>query len=147
MINLKIIIEEPPANEEDRIIVQCRNISPELLSMLNSLKTPSNILVAYIANEIHRVNPSDIFYIEAVDKKTFIYCERDVYESRQKLYELDELAMNDFLRISKSVIVNLSKIKTLIPSLSGKAEAVLTNKERVVISRQYVNELKKNLGI
>ena len=144
---MKIIIEEPPVGADDEIIVRCRNISPELLSVLNSLKTQSNMLIANIGNEIHRVNPVDIFYIEAVDKKTFLYCERDVYESKQRLYELEELAMKDFMRISKSVIVNMSKIKALVPSLSGKAEAILKNKERVVISRQYFNELKKNLGI
>jgi len=144
---LKIIIEEPPVGAEERIIVQCHNISPELLNMLNSLKTPSNMLIGYIDNDIHRVSPSDIFYFEAVDKKTFIYCERDVYESKLKLYELEEMAMKDFFRISKSVIVNLSKVKSIIPSFSGRVEAVLTNKEKVIISRQYVSELKEALGI
>ena len=89
----------------------------------------------------------DVFYIEAVDNKTFLYCKHEVYESKQKLYELEELAMSDFLRISKSVIVNLSKIKSLSPSLSGRLEAVLMNGEKVIISRQYVNELKKSLNI
>ena len=144
---MKIIIEEPPVGAEERIIVQCHNISPELLNMLNSLKTPSNMLIGYIDNDIHRVSPSDIFYFEAVDKKTFIYCERDVYESKLKLYELEEMAMKDFFRISKSVIVNLSKVKSIIPSFSGRVEAVLTNKEKVIISRQYVSELKEALGI
>ena len=113
---MKITIKEPPAGAEEEIIVLCHNISPELLRVLNSLKNPDNMLVAYIDNEIHRINPVDIFYIEAVDKKTFLYCEHDVYESKQRLYELDELAMKDFMRISKSVIVNMSKIKALVPS-------------------------------
>jgi len=144
---LKITIEEPPAGAEDEIIVRCRNISPELLNVLNSIKTPSNMFVGYIDNEVHRINPSDIYYFEAVDKKTFIYCEYDVYESKLKLYEVDELNITDFFKISKSVIVNLNKIKSLTPSLSGSVEAVLTNKERVIISRRYVGELKKSLGI
>ena len=144
---MKITIEEPTVGAEDEIIVKCRNISPELLSMLNSIKAPSNMLVANIGNEIHRINPTDIFYFEAVDRKTFIYCEANVYESKQKLYELEELGIADFLRISKSVIVNLNKIKTLIPSLSGNAEAILINNERVVISRRYVADLKISLGM
>ena len=144
---MKITIKEPPAGAEEEIIVLCRNISPELLTVLNTLKTPSNPLVGYIDNEVHRINPSDIFYFEAVDKKTFIYCEHDVYESKLKLYEVDELAMTDFFRISKSIIVNLNKIKSLTPALSGCVEAVLTNKERVIIARRYVNELKQNLGL
>jgi len=144
---LKIIIEKPQDGEEDHIIVKCHNPSTELLSILSTITTRNNLLIANIGNEIHRVNPSDIFYIETVDNKTFLYCKSNVYESKQKLYELEGLAMDDFLRISKSVIVNLSKIKSLIPSMSGRLEAVLTNGERVVISRQYVNELKKNFGL
>ena len=144
---MKITIKEPPVGTEEEIIVLCHNISPELLRLLNSLKTPENMLVATIGNEIHRINPLDIFYIESVERKTFLYCEHEIYESRQKLYELEELAIKDFLRISKSVIVNVRKIKTLIPSLSGNAEAVLMNNERLVISRRYVNELRKTLGM
>ena len=144
---MKIIIEKPQDDEEEQIVVKCHNISSELLNVLNTLKAQGNLLIANIGNEIHRVNPSDIFYIESVDNKTFLYCESDVYESKQKLYELEELKLSDFLRISKSVIVNLSKIKSIAPALSGRLEAVLLNKERVIISRQYVGMLKKNLGI
>ena len=144
---MKITIKEPLDGAEEEIIVLCHNISPELLNLLNSFKTPSNMLVASIGNELYKINPSDIYYIEVVDKKTFIYCETDVYESKQKLFELEELAMKGFFRISRSVIVNLSKVKSVVPSLSGRAEAVLANKERVVISRYYVDEFRKTFGI
>ena len=144
---MKIIIEKPLDGEEEQIIVKCNNISPELLTVLNKLKTQGSMLIAYIGNEIHRVSPADILYIETVDNKTFLYGEKNVYETKQKLYELDKLAMPDFLRISKSAIINLSKIKFLIPSISGRLEAVLINGERVIISRQYVNEMKKSFGL
>jgi DNA-binding LytR/AlgR family response regulator len=144
---VKIIIENPQDGEEEYILVKCRQIYPDLLQMLNKLQARDSALIANIGNEIHRVSPLDIYYIETVDNKTFLYCEREVYESKQKLYELEALAMNDFLRISKSAIINLSKIKSLIPALSGRLEAVLSNGEKVIISRQYVNELKKNLGM
>ena len=141
------MIDKPQDGEEEHIVVKCHNISPELLSVLNSLKAQGNSLIAYIGNEIHKVDPPDILYIESVDNKTFLYCEENVYESRQKLYELEEIMSNDFLRISKSVIVNLSKVKSLIPSMSGRLDAILSSGERVVISRQYVGNLKKNFGI
>ena len=144
---MKITIKEPPAGAEEEIIVLCHKISPALLTMLNAFKTPSNTLVASIGSELHKIDPADIFYFEAVDKKTFIYCEKRVYESKQKLYELEEMAMKNFFRISRSVIVNLSKVTSVIPSLSGRAEAVLENNERVVISRFYVDEFRKTFGI
>jgi len=144
---LKITIKEPPAGAEEEIIVLCHNASPELLNVLNSIKTSNGTLAAHVDNEIHWINPSDIFYIEAVDRKVFLYCESEVYESKQKLYELEELEMNGFVRVSKSVIANIYKIKSFIPSLSGNVEAVLTNEERIVVSRRYVSNLKKNLRL
>ena len=145
---MKILIEEPHHNEEDQIIIKCRNLSPEVLRLLNVIKMQDGMLIAYTGSEIHRVSPTDVFYIETVDNKTFLYVRDRVYESKQKLYELEEqLSHGDFLRISKSVIANLSKIKSLTPALSGRLEATLVNGEKVIISRQYVAELKKRFGI
>jgi len=45
------------------------------------------------------------------------------------------------------MIVNVSKISKIVPTFNGKLEAVLKNGEKVVISRQYVPDLKKKLGI
>ena len=144
---MKITIKEPPTGAEEEIIVLCHNVSPELMNVLNSISTPGGMLIAYIDSEVHWINPSDVFYIEAVDRKVFLYCEKEVYESKQKLYELEELDIDGFVRISKSTIANIHKIKAFIPSLSGNAEAVLTNKERIVISRRYMSSLKERLRL
>ena len=76
------------------------------------------------------------------------YYHSEVYEVKYKLYELEELFMPlDFVRCSKSMIVNMEKIEYLSPLFSGKLEAHLKNGEKVVISRQYVHSLKIRLGI
>lgn len=49
-------------------------------------------------------------------------------------------------RCSKSMILNAGKIDYVLPSLSGRFEAVLDNGEKVIISRQYVSTLKRLLG-
>ena len=143
---MKIVIAEPQDGEEEQIIVKCHKMSSELLRALALLKA-QDTLIAYDGNEIHRIEAVYIYYIEVVDNKTFLYCKDKIYESKQKLYELEEILTNgDFLRVSKSVILNLSKIKILSPALNGRFEAALKNGEHVIISRQYVNDLKKKLG-
>lgn len=144
---MKIVIEELQDGEEDQIIIKCREMTEELIHILALIKS-HDALIAYVGNNIHRVPPKDIYYIEVVDNKTFIYCRDTVYESKQKLYELEIfLSKSDFLRVSKSVLINLSKIKMLSPALSGRFEATLGNSEKIIISRQYVSDLKKTLGI
>jgi len=144
---VKIIIEIPKDGDEDEIIVRCRNLSPEIVQMLNKIR-PQELLIAYINNEVHRLHPSDVFYIESVNNKTFLYGEANVYESKHKLYELEEMLQNnDFLRVSKSLIINLNKLKSFSPAISGRLEAILTNGERIIISRQYVSALKTHIGV
>jgi len=144
---LRIVIEQPKDDEEDVVIFRCRNISSELVAQPNTVKAQDNMMIAYIGSEIHRINHGDVLYFETVDNKSFIYCDSEVYESKQKLYEIEEMDIGDFFRISKSTIVNLSKIKSLTPSMSGRLDALLHNGETVVISRQYVSTLKKKLGV
>lgn len=144
---MKIIIEEPEDFEEEQIIFKCHQLTPELLRIISLLKAQDE-LIAYDGNKIHRIYPSTIYYIEVVDNRTFFYCKNKVYESKKKLYELEEIFSNsDLLRVSKSIILNLSKVKHLSPALNGRFEAVLENNEKIIVSRQYVNGLKKRLGI
>jgi len=144
---LKIVIEEVKDGEQEQIVIRCREMSPELLQAIALLKSGSS-LVAYDGNVIYRVKPADIYYIEVVDHKTFLYGKQKVYESKQKLYELEEALPGDrFMRVSKSVLLNLSKIRSFSPFLSGRFEALLDNGEKVIISRQYMSNLKKRLDL
>ena len=98
--------------------------------------------------ELYLIDPEEVFYFESVDQKVFAYCEREVYEIKKKLYELEEeLPEETFIRAAKSSILNLDKIKSLSPAFGGRFEALLKNGEKTVISRQYVGVLKKKLGL
>lgn len=145
---MKITIETPKVNEEDEIIIRCRNIDEDLMRIICRLKEEDNRITAYSNRDILKLVPKEIYYFEAVDNKVFAYCENQVYEVKFKLYELQQfLGDFDFIRVSKSVIVNLYKIRSVSPMFNGKFEAKLKNGEKIIISRQYVPDLKKALGI
>ena len=89
---------------------------------------------------------TEVYYVEAVDDSVFIYGQKIVYEARQKLYELEGILKEKyFLRVSKSLILNLMKVKAIKPALNGRYSAILRSDEEVIISRKYVPELKKAL--
>lgn len=145
---MKIVIEEPSAGQEEQVIIRCRKISKELLQFITNLKTQNHTMIGFDGNDIHRIDPSHIYYFEAVDNKVFIYCHVKVFESKCKLYEIEGIFSNsDFLRVSKSVILNIKRITFLSPAFNGRFEASLDNNEKVIISRQYVPDLKEKLMI
>ena len=55
------------------------------------------------------------------------------------------MAEKHFLRVSKSVLLNLMKVRAIRPALNSRFTAELITGEQVVITRKYVPELKKAL--
>ena len=145
---MKIIIEPLAEGAEEEIIIRSNNLDSDLMELIYSLKAGRSRLTAFNDGEILKLAPNDIYYFESVDNQVCACCENRVYDVRHKLYELERIYENtDFIRISKAMIVNVSKIAKIVPMFNGRLEAVLCNNERVVISRQYVPDLKKKLGV
>lgn len=145
---MKIIIEDAGENGEELLLLRCKELSPSILRLVAEIKNQQERLVVFQDNQIIRVAPADIYYFEAVDNKVFAYTDGQVFESRQKLYELEEaFGQREFLRVSKSFLLNLSKIESISPALDGRFEALLDNGEKIIITRSYAKDLKKRLGI
>ena len=89
---------------------------------------------------------NDIFYVESVDKKAFVYCESEVYQSGLRLIELEEvLAHAGFVRVSKSAILNVEKLCGVKNLANSKLEALLVNDERICVSRKYLKDIREVL--
>lgn len=144
---MKITIEAPKPGEEDEIIVRCTDLDERVLKLIQALRAEDK-LTGYIDDKIVKLSLKEIYYFEAVDNKVFSYTAKETYEVHKKLYEIEQaFEHTDFLRISKSVIVNVAKIAYVKPIFNGRFEAKLKNDEKVIVSRQYVADLKKKLGI
>ena len=138
---MKITIETPQPGGEDEIIVRCASLDPKLMNLIYALKMDrEQQLTGYQEDKIVKLSPKDIFYFESVDNKVFAYLGSGEYEIQKKLYEIEEeYAGTDFLRISKSAIVNVAKIAYIRPIFNGRFEAKLkvVNKEIEEQFKQY----------
>lgn len=120
----------------------------KLIAFVEHLEESATGLVGSFDGEIYPLKPEDILYMETVERKTFCYTAERVYELEEKLYELEEKwAHLDFMRVSKSYIMNLQRIRALKPDFGGKILATMDNGEKLYISRQYAPVLKEKLGL
>lgn len=144
----KVTITQIDKREEQEVVVRYHDINGEVVSIVEKLKNGDSILLGIKDGKTFQINVKDIFYIESVDNKTYIYLQKDVFETKLKLYELEEkLKGTKLFRCSKSMILNIAKIRSVSPSVNSRLEASLINGEKVIISRQYVGTLKKILGM
>ena len=92
------------------------------------------------------INAADIYYIESVDKRTFVYLEKSVFQTEHRLYQLiDTLGKLGFVQISKSCILNIRQLEYIRPLLNSRMEATLQNGERLFITRKYLSGIREAL--
>ncbi len=145
---MKVTILEKKADEEDELIVKCDYLDESLTKLINQFKTGKGKMNFYKDGKIVFVEPEEVLYFESVDDTVFAYTKDSVFETKSKLYQLEEeLPASIFFRANKAVIVNLDKIDSLAPVFGGRFEAVLENGYKVVVSRNYLNTLKELLGL
>lgn len=147
---MKITIETPLPGEEDEIIIKMAELDDEVLRTIRSLKAGvgKDTMAVYADENIQMVPTKEILYFDATDNHVFAYTRNECFDTRKKLFEIEELFANSsFLRISKNAIVNIKAIDHLSPEFNGRFIASLRNGEDIIISRGYVPELKKKLGI
>lgn len=145
---MRIKIDEQENLQEIVVTISCRKVDKEVSDIIKLLKMKNKTISGIKENEVILVKVFEVLYIESVDKKTFIYTKEDVFQCKEKLYELEEiLEKESFIRISKNTIVNLNKVSKIVPDISRRLILTLENKEKVIVSRSFTFNFKKSLGL
>ena len=145
---MKITIDIDGNNEETEINIKCKQITTDIENLVATLRIYNQQLLVVKENENYLLDVNKISYIEVVERKTFVYTEDDIYESKIKLYEKEEkLCQSRFFRISKSCLVHLKYIKSIKNDVERKLRLTMKNNEQIIVSRQYAEEIKKRLGV
>lgn len=144
---LKIRIEEDVSLEELEVTIRCKQTNDTVIRLLEMLRMTDRKLTGHKGNRTYLLDVNQILYIDTVEKKTFLYTKQEVYETSLRLYELEErLESCDFFRASKSSIINFNQIESLKPEFGGTMQVMMSNGERLNVSRQYAKVIKEKLG-
>lgn len=144
---MKILLENKDLPEAE-VIIRGDVTSDEVLSVLHLLKKqPLGKLILFKNGEQFLTDRDDIVFIEVSGSKVLVYTAFDVYEAKQKLYELNEsLSQGAFVQINKSVIVNINRVRSIQAEFSGNYRIKLKDrKEQLTISRMYFKEFKERI--
>ena len=145
---MKITINIDDKLTETQIHISSPALSAELEKMIEALRIYDQQMVVFKGEESVILEVAQIVYVESVDRKTFVYTRNNFYETKLRLYEMEEqLCQSGFLRTSKSCLVQLKQIRTLKTELNRKLRVTLENGEQLMVSRQYADELKRRLGV
>lgn len=141
---MKVILKQISEKADECLIIECVEVTPDVESIRSYALTKGTTLTGSVDERIYQFNLSDVFYFEAVDERVFAYTKNRTLELRTRLYELENAYVEKhFVRCSKSFVVNLMKIECISPILNGRFLAHMKNGEKIIISRQYVADIKR----
>src|ERR1700733_2464001 len=104
-------------------------------------------LVVRNQGQVLFLSVADIDWIEAAGYYACLHAGRDTHILRRSLQELErDLGDEKFIRIHRSIIVNLDRIHGLELQAGGEYEVVLNSKVRLRLSRRYRKRLEDRMG-
>lgn len=132
------------------VTINCGELTEDVEHIIAAIRMSSKQLVVRNTQlgEDVILDVKDIAYIEAIDRRCFVYTEDNVFETSYKLYELESLFSGmKFCRVSKSCLVSLKFISSIKTEMNHRLRLTLKNKESIIVSRQYAEDIKEQLGV
>jgi two-component system, LytTR family, response regulator len=114
---------------------------------LTQPQSPARLVVKN-QGQVLFLNVPDIDWIEAAGYYACLHVGNDTHVLRRSLLELEQdLGDGQFIRIHRSIIVNLDRIHGLELQTGGDYEVILKSKVRLRLSRRFRKRLQDRMGV
>ena len=122
---------------------------PEIDIRYSSMTQPLNRIVQYIRQQeyliqgifekkLYQIPLNEVLYFETVDKK--------IFECKKTLSAIEQdLIRSNVVRISKTVLLNISCLVCVKPYPNHRLLAELNNEENLIVSRKYIPILRDKI--
>ena len=145
---MKINVDISSEYKEPYAVIYTNEVTEDIQRIIDTLGSKEIPVIALQSNgDMVIIQPSEIYMVRVENGETMIYTEKKSYRSRKRLYEVGQQLGTQFMQISKSTLVNLYYMDSIEPGFSGTLLLKLKNGCKDYVSRTYLPEFKKYLGL
>lgn len=145
MQNMKITLQQVNKGNEE-IIIKYSRITERIDGIVRYIEGQSGQLLGSKDGQQYVISIPKILYLESVEGVTYLYTEKDLYQLNLTLSLFESLYGEEgFFRCSKSMVINIYRIKKLKSMSGNRIDVTMDNDEHVVISRHYAKEFRRTL--
>ena len=146
---MKINIEFDESLTENEICIRCASLDEEiqrLQAAISDIALGSKKFVCYQEEKECYIPFHDILFFETESGHICAHTKNQVYQTKLKLYELEELLPGSFMRISKSTIANLDFVYSITRNLTASSVMEFAGtKKKAMLSRAYFKAVTERL--
>lgn len=132
-------------NSEDEVIIRCKKLDERIQKVYDTIMDitkGARQLKLCKGNADYYIPLDSILFFETAENCISAHTVDNIYETTYRLYELEEFLPGNFMRVSKSTIVNINHIYSISRNLTSSSEIQLLNThKRVYVSRHYFKSL------
>lgn len=146
---MKVSVEISSEIKDPYAVIYADRITDEIQDIINQFDNLRTAPITALQNEDNIVilKPDEIYMIRVEAGDTIVYGKNNKYRSRKRLYELESQLDKQFMQISKSTLINLSYMDSIEAGFNGTLLLKLKNGCKDYVSRTYLKEFKKYLGL
>ena len=145
---MKLRTEFVSEGEEEEIVLRLKEKSERndgIYARISEMLNDRRLCLTLNGTE-HFIAQSEILFFETEENRVAAHTAGGMYYTQKKLYELERMLPATFIRVSKSCILNVSRIAYVNRNLTGASEVGFDNtKKKVFVSRIYFKILKERL--
>lgn len=146
---MKVKLEIDPDLSEAVVTIHAKEMSPEIEQIYRQIQKNSqhpDQIEGEKDETAYYLNLNDILFFETAEKQVIAHTAKDAFTVEYKLYELENLLGGQFVRVSKSTLINVKQIYSLSRSISNCKVQFHDSYKTVYVSRHYYHDLYDRLN-
>ncbi|HJF86898.1 MAG TPA: LytTR family transcriptional regulator [Companilactobacillus farciminis] len=146
---MKIRLDISSEYQEKEIVIRANKKDEEVAEILRNLQeidTKLHNINGYLDNTVYSLSTQDILFFETNDRNVYAHTKDNAFLIHYRLYELEENLPDNFLRVSKSSILNVDEVKSLTQSVMGNLIQFRDSYKQIYVSRRFLKKLKLKLN-
>ena len=146
---MKITIDIDKNCVDNEIIIKCDKITDEIIGLqraINSYSAKSMEMELISDGKEYYISVEEIIFFQTEGEYIKAHTRKDMFNTKHKLYELEQLLPHYFVRISKSAIVNAKEIYAITRNLTASSNIEFKDTHKhIFVSRGYYKPLKSKI--
>ena len=148
---MKIRVEVEPDLKDTEVVIRCNEVNEtviQLQNLINQAEKEKKRIVFYKDDTEFFIPLSNVLFFETSGEQVWAHTADEEFLVKYKLYELENMLPEMFMRVLKSTILNTAKIYSILRNLTAASKIEFyQSKKTVFVSRFYYKELKNKLSL
>ena len=132
---------------EPYAVIYTDQITDEVQRVLNYMRENSGTLIGMAEEKRYVIAAEQIVKVTVQKEHTYLHTASGKFLTGKRLYEIKDMLGNAFVQISKSVLVRISACESMESDFGGMMILHLKDGGKEYVSRHYLPEFKKSIGL